>query len=166
MRAVQALSALTLLAAGAASPAPRVVVCLPKGSAALEPQVERAFGWAALVAVGPDSVARRFPPSPESRAIAEDERRLGEILRAAEADFLALRFDEATRQLDAGAKLVDRLPPSARHEAAFVRMQLLRGRVGEARGEAGAAEAFARAAEAAGDVELDEADYPPGVRQA
>src|SRR5437868_7094964 len=73
--------------------APRVLVCVPKGSAALEPQVERAFSWAALTTLGPDNVARRFPPSADSRAVGDDERRLDELLRAAEADFLALKFD-------------------------------------------------------------------------
>jgi len=166
MHTGQAILALMLLAAGPASAPPRVVVCLPKGSAALEAQVGRAFAWATLTTVGPDTVAKRFPPSAESRAVGEDERRLDEVLRAAEADFLALRFNEATARLDAGAKIVDRLPPSVRHEGAFVRLELLRGRVGQARGDAGAAAAFASAAEAAVDVELDEAEYPPRVRQA
>jgi hypothetical protein len=53
-----------------------------------------------------------------------------------------------------------------RGEPAFVRVQLLRGRVAEARGDARAVEWFARAGEAAVDVELDEAEYPPRVRQA
>ena len=149
-----------------AAAAPRVLVCLPKGSAALEPQVERAFSWAAPTTIGPDSVARRFPPSAASRAVADDERRLDELVRAAEAGFLALKFDDATAHLDEAGKIVDRLPPSARHEAAFVRVQLLQGRVAQARGSARAAEAFARAADAAVEVELDEADYPPAVRQA
>ena len=83
--------------------APRVLVCLPKGSAALEPQVERAFSWASLATISPDNVARRFPPSAASRAIAADERRLDELVRAAEADFLALKFDDATARLDEGA---------------------------------------------------------------
>jgi len=145
---------------------PRVLVCLPKGSAALEPQVERAFSWAPLTTISPDSVARRFPPSSTSREVAADERRLDELVRAAEADFLALRFDDALARLDEAGKIIDRLPPSVRHEAAYVRVQLLQGRVAQARGDARAAEAFARAAEAAVDVELDEADYPPAVRKA
>src|SRR4051812_36071963 len=146
--------------------APRVLVCVPKGSAALEPQVERAFSWAALTMLGPDNVARRFPPSPDSRAVGDDERRLDELVRAAEADFLALKFDDATSRLDECGKIIDRLPPSVRHEAAYVRVQLLQGRVAQARGGARAGEAFARAGDAAVEVELDEADYPPAVRQA
>src|SRR6476646_5724454 len=51
---------------------PRVVVCVPKGGAALEPQVARAFSWAQLATISPDTVARRFPPSPASRAVADD----------------------------------------------------------------------------------------------
>ena len=47
-----------------------------------------------------------------------------------------------------------------------MRVQLLQGRIAQARGDARAADAFARAAEAAVDVELDEADYPPAVRKA
>ena len=145
---------------------PRVLVCLPKGSAALEPQVERAFSWAPLTTISPDSVARRFPPSSASREVAADERRLDELVRAAEADFLALKFDDAIARLDEAGKIINRLPPSVRHEAAYVRVQLLQGRVAQARGDARAAEAFARAGEAAVDVELDEADYPPAVRKA
>jgi hypothetical protein len=145
---------------------PRVLVCLPKGSAALEPQVERAFSWASLATISPDNVARRFPPSDASRASADDERRLDEAVRAAEAEFLALKFADATVLLDEAARLIDRLPPSVRHEAAYVRVQLLQGRIAQARGDARAADAFARAAEAAVDVELDEADYPPAVRKA
>jgi len=145
---------------------PRVLVCLPKGSAALEPLVERAFSWAPLATISPDSVARRFPPSSTSREVAADERRLDELARAAEADFLALKFDDALARLDEAGKIIDRLPPSVRHEAAYVRVQLLQGRVAQARGDARAAEAFARAGEAAVDVELDEADYPPAVRKA
>ena len=151
--------------APAAGP-PRVLVCVPKGSAALEPQVERAFSWASLTTLGPDNIARRFPPSETSRAVAADERRLDELVRAAEADFLALKFDAATARLDECAKIIDRLPPSVRHEAAYVRVQLLQGRIAQARGDAHAADAFARAAEAAADVELDEGDYPPAVRKA
>ena len=153
-------------AAALPAAAPRVLVCVPKGSAALEPQVERAFSWASLTTISPDNVARRFPPSASSRAVAEDERRLDEHVRAAEADFLALKFDAATARLDESAKIIDRLPPSVRHEAAYVRVQLLQGRIAQARGDAHAADAFARAAEAAADVELDEADYPPAVRKA
>jgi hypothetical protein len=149
-----------------AAAAPRVLVCLPKASVALEPQVQRAFSWASLVTIGPDSVARRFPPSDAARATAADERRLDELVRAAEADFLALKFADATARVDEAAKLIDALPPSVRHEAAYVRVQLLQGRIGQARGDARAADAFARAAEAAVDVELDEADYPPVVRKA
>jgi PEGA domain-containing protein len=154
--------------AAASPPAakPRVLVCMPKGSAALEPQVERAFGWASLTTLSPENVARRFPPSDASRVVSDDERRLDELLRAAEADFLGLRFDDATPRLDEAGKIVDRLPPSVRHEAAYVRVNLLQGRVAQARGDARAAEAFARAGEAAVDVELDEAEYPPAVRQA
>ena len=166
MRTWLALSVTILLGAGTASAAPRLLVCLPKGGAPLGPQVERAFSWASPAVIAPETVAQRFPPSPESRAAADGERRVAELLRAAEADFLALRFDAATARLDECAKILDGLPPSVRHEPAFVRLQLLRGRVAEARGGAGAAEAFARAAEAAVDVELDEADYPPRVRQA
>jgi PEGA domain len=146
--------------------APRVLVCLPKGSAGLEPQVERAFSWASLVTISPDNVARRFPPSDATRATAADERRLDELIRAAEADFLALNFADATARLDECAKIIDGLPPSVRHEAAYVRVQLLQGRIAQARGDARAAEAFTRAAEAAVDVELDEAEYPPAVRKA
>ena len=148
-----------------AAGAPRVLVCLPKGSAPLESQVERAFSWAAPTTLGPDNVARRFPPSAAGRAAADDERRLDELLRAAEGDFLALKFDDATARLDQSGKIIDRLPPSARHEAAYVRVQLLQGRIAQARGSARAADAFARAADAAVDVELDEVDYPPAVRQ-
>jgi len=159
--------ALTLLAvAPPPAAAPRVVVCLPKGSAALEPQVERAFSWASLVTISPDSVAGRFPPSDVSRATAADERRLDDLVRAAEADFLALKFADATARLDECAKIIDGLPPSVRHEAAYVRVQLLQGRIAQARGDARAADAFTRAAEAAVDVELDEAEYPPAVRKA
>src|SRR3954471_17584113 len=99
--------AVALLAAGAVDPAvplvkdaapppspaaPRVLVCLPRGSGTLEPSVATAFSWASLVTISPDNVARRFPPSDVTRATAADERRLDEVLRAAEADFLALRF--------------------------------------------------------------------------
>src|SRR5262245_19456586 len=147
------------------APAPRVLICLPKGGAALEPQVERAFSWASPATLSPDTVARRFPPSPASRAIAADEHRLDELVHAAEADFLALKFDDATARLDECGKISDRLPPSVRHESAYVRVQLLQGRVAQARG-ARATDAFARAGDAAVDVELDEADYPPAVRQA
>ena len=146
--------------------APRVLVCLPKGSAPLEPAVATAFSWASLVTISPDTVARRFPPSDVTRATAAEERRLDDLLRAAEADFLALKFGDATARLDEGAKIIDGLPPSVRHEAAYVRVQLLRGRIAQARGDAHAADAFARAAEAAVDVELDEAEYPPAVRKA
>src|SRR5262252_1694194 len=150
----------------AARTAPRVVVCVPKGAAALEPQVERAFAWASLATISPDTVARRFPPSPASRAIADDERLVDGLVRAAEADFLALKFDDATARLAEAGKIIDRLPPSVRHETAYVRVQLLEGRVAQARGDARASAAFARAADAAVDVELDEAEYPPAVRQA
>src|SRR5437016_1768649 len=68
---------------------PRVVVCVPKSGGALEPQVARAFSWAELATISPDTVARRFPPSPASRAVAEDERRVDTLVRGAEADFLA-----------------------------------------------------------------------------
>jgi hypothetical protein len=146
--------------------APRVLVCVPKASAALEPQVERAFGWASLTTIGPDNVARRFPPSATSRASADDERRLDALVRAAEADFLALKFPDATARLDEAAAIIDRLPPSVRHETAYVRVQLLQGRIAQARGDARAADSFARAADAAVDVELDEAEYPPAVRKA
>lgn len=149
-----------------ATAAPRVVVCLPKGSAALEPQVERAFSWATLETLGPDNVARRFPASAASSTVAADEKRLDELLRAAEADFLALKFDGAAARLAECGKIIDGLPPSARHEAAYVRVQLLQGRIAQARGEARASDAFARAGEAAVDVELDEADYPPAVLKA
>jgi hypothetical protein len=155
-----------LLAAESANAAPRVLVCLPKGAASLSPEVERAFAWASPVVLAPDTVAQRFPRSPESQATADGERRVAELLRAAEADFLALRFDAATARLDDGARILDNQPPSVRVEAAFIRLQLLRGRVAEARGGAGAAEAFARAAEAAIEIELDEAEYPPRVREA
>src|SRR5262245_39648318 len=156
---------------GDPAPAPpagatRVLVCLPRGSATLEPQVERAFSWASLTTLSPDNVARRFPPSTASRTVAADERRLDELVHAAEADFLALKFDDATARLDECGKIIDRLPPSVRHEAAYVRVQLLQGRIAQARGGAGAADAFARAGDAAVDVELDEAEYPPAVRQA
>src|SRR4051812_28668456 len=176
------LAAVTLLAAAPVGPivplvgdpaspppaaaAPRVVVSLPKASVALEPQVERAFSWASLVTISPDNVARRFPPSDATRATAAAERHLDELVRAAEADFLALKFADATARLDECAKIIDALPPSVRHEAAYVRVQLLQGRIAQARGDVHAADAFARAAEAAVDVELDEADYPPGVRKA
>jgi hypothetical protein len=153
-------------ASAPAGGAPRVLVCLPKGSAALEPAVASAFSWASLVTISPDNVARRFPPSDATRATAADERRLDELLRAAEADFLALKFADATARLDEGAKIIDGLPPSVRHEAAYVRVQLLQGRIAQARGDARAADAFTRAAEAAIDVELDEAEYPPAVRKA
>ena len=174
--------AVTLLAAAPASPVvplvgepasapaatarPRVVVCLPKGGAALEQPVDRAFSWAALQTLSPDNVARRFPPSAASSTVAADEHRLDELLRAAEAGFLGLKFDDATARLAECEKIIDGLPPSVRHEAAYVRVQLLQGRIAQARGDARAAEAFARAGEAAVDVELDEADYPPAVRQA
>lgn len=163
---LRALPLTILLAAGTANAAPRVLVCLPKGGGALAPPVERAFSWAAPAVIVPDTVAQRFPPSPDSRAAADGERRVAELLRAAEADFLALRFDAATARLDECAAILDGLPPSVRNEPAFVRLQLLRGRVAEARGDKRAVEAFARAAEAAVDVDLDEADYPPRVRQA
>jgi len=153
-------------AAAPSAAAPRVLVALPKGSAALEPQVERAFSWSSLVTISPDSVGRRFPPSDVSRATAADERRLDDLVRAAEADFLALKFADATGRLDECAKIIDGLPPSVRHEAAYVRVQLLQGRIAQARGDARAADAFTRAAEAAVDVELDEAEYPPAVRKA
>jgi hypothetical protein len=153
-------------AAGPPAAAPRVVVALPKASAALEPQVERAFSWASLATIGPDSVARRFPPSEASRAAADDDRRLDDLLRAAEKDFLGLKFAEATARLDECAKIIDRLSPSVRHEIAYVRVQLLQGRIAQARGDAHAADAFARAGGAAVDVELDEAEYPPAVRKA
>jgi hypothetical protein len=168
MRPRSAIPALAiLLVAARADAAPRLLVCLPKGGAALAPEVERAFSWASPAVLAPDAVAQRFPPSPESRAAVEGERRLAELLRAAEADFLALRFDAATARLDEGAKIIDSQSPSVRNEAAFVRLQLLRGRVAEARGDpSGAAAAFARAAEAAIEAELDEAEYPPRVRQA
>jgi hypothetical protein len=143
-----------------------VLVCLPKGSGGLEAQVGRAFSWAELATLSPDNVARRFPPSADSLAIADDERRLDELLRAAEADFLALKFDGATARLTDAGKIIERLPPSVRHEAAYVRVQLLQGRVAQARGDARAADAFARAGEAAIDVDLDEAEYPPAVRKA
>ncbi len=163
---LRALPLTILLAAGTANAAPRVLVCLPKGGGALAPPVERAFSWAAPAVIVPDTVAQRFPPSPESRAAADGERRVAELLRAAEADFLALRFDAATARLDECAAILDGLPPSVRNEPAFVRLQLLRARVAEARGDKRAVDAFARAAEAAVDVELDEAEYPPRVRQA
>ena len=124
---LRALPLIILLAAGTANAAPRVLVCLPKGGGALVPQVERAFSWAAPAVIVPDTVAQRFPPSPDSRAAADGERRVAELLRAAEADFLALRFDAATARLDEGAAILDGLPPSVRNEPAFVRLQLLRG---------------------------------------
>jgi hypothetical protein len=167
MRPWSAIPALAVLfAAAPAGAAPKVLVCLPKAGAALAPEVERAFSWAAPAILAADGVAQRFPPSPESRAVVEGERRIADLLRAAEADFLALRFDAATQRLDEGTKIVDSQPPSVRNETAFVRLQLLRGRVAEARGDAGAAAAFARAAEAAIEIELDEAEYPPRVRKA
>jgi hypothetical protein len=162
----RALSAAILFAAGSASAAPRLVVCLPRGGAALEREVERAFSWAAPAVIAPETVGERFPRSSESLAATEDEKRVADLLRAAEADFLALRFDAATARLDEGARILESLVPSVRNETSYVRLQLLRGRVAEGRGAAGAAEWFARAAEAAIDVELDEAEYPPHVRQA
>src|SRR5262245_9780263 len=60
---------------------PRVVVCLPKGSAELESHVDRAFSWATLETLGPDNVARRFPASAASNTVAADEKRLDELLR-------------------------------------------------------------------------------------
>jgi hypothetical protein len=155
-----------LLSAAPAAAAPRLLVCVPKGGAALASEVERAFSWASPAVLSADTVAQRFPPSPDSRAAVDGERRIAELFKAAEADFLALRFDAATARLDEGEKIIDSQPPSLRNEAAFVRLQLLRGRVAEARGGAGAAAAFARAAEAGIEVELDEAEYPPRVRQA
>src|SRR5436309_1573125 len=109
MSAFATLAVTLLAAAPASAAAPRVVVCVPKGSAALEPQVERAFAWASLATISPDNVARRFPPSSASRAVVDDERRLDELVRAAEADFLALKFDDATARLAEAAAIIDRL---------------------------------------------------------
>ena len=146
--------------------APRVLVCLPKGSAALEPQVERAFSWAALATIGPDTVARRFPPSAVSRAVGD--RRATPRRAGARRGGRLPGAEVRRRDRAAGRRRGEdhrRLPPSVRHEAAYVRVQLLQGRVAQARGDARAAEAFARAGEAAVDVELDEAEYPPAVRR-
>ena len=143
-----------------------MLVCLPKDSAALEPQVERAFSWAAPSTIGPDNVARRFPPSAASRAVADDERRLDELVRAAEADFLALKFDDATARLEACRQ--DHRPPAA-VGASRGGLRARAAAAGPRRPgprSARAAEAFARAGDAAVEVELDEADYPPAVRQA
>ena len=81
--------------------------------------------------------------------------------------FGALRLDEAARGLEAAAALFDQLAPTVRREQAFVHMNLLRSRIELARkNPKGSSEAIAKAAEAAVDVELDEAEYPPQLRQA
>lgn len=166
MVAFQTLFTVLVVATGSLSAAPRVLVFLPKGGAALEPQVERSFSWAALTVVKPESVPHLFPPSPESRATAEAEGRADALLRSAEAAFVAFQFDVAAQRLEECEVAFDRLPPSIRHEPLFVRLQLLRGRVGKARKDSRAAAAFARAGEAAVEIDLDDAEYPPFVRQA
>ncbi|HEY3451837.1 MAG TPA: PEGA domain-containing protein [Myxococcales bacterium] len=154
--------------ATAASAAPRVLVWLPRDAASLQPTVERAFDWpGSLTVLTPENVGRRFTPSPASRVRADDEQRLEELLERAEGAFVGLRLDEAAEVLGRCAVPFDRLPPSQRREAAFVRMGLLRGRVELARGHAKeASDAVAQAAEAAVEVALDEAEYPPQIRQA
>ena len=58
---------------------------------------------------------------------------------------------------------IDCLPPSVRHEAAYVRAQLLLA-VSRRRRAMRARRRRSRGGEAAADVELDEAEYPPAVR--
>lgn len=154
--------------ATAAGAAPRVLVWLPKDASNLQPAVERSFDWpGSLTVLSPENVGQRFTPSAASRVRADDEQRLEELLKRAETAFVGLRLDEAAELLGKCAAAFDRLPPSQRREAAFVRMGLLRGRVELARGRAKEAnEAVAQAAEAAVEVALDEAEYPPQVRQA
>src|SRR5262249_34283862 len=74
-----------------------------RGGGARGRRVEGGFSWAPRATVSRDTVAGRFPPSTASRAIGDDERRLDELVRAAEADFLALKFDDATARLDQAA---------------------------------------------------------------
>lgn len=168
MRGWQALCASLWVLSCPAWATPRVLVWLPKDAAALEPDVQRAFGWShSPVVLFPAGVTTRFPPSPESGARSAAEGRLGELLRAADGAFVALRFKEAARLLGEAEALFAHFSPSARHEAGFLRMTLLRSRVELARGDAGASrELIERAAQAAIGVELDEADYPPALRRA
>ncbi|MGC4122653.1 MAG: PEGA domain-containing protein [Myxococcales bacterium] len=154
--------------ATAASAAPRVLVWLPRDAASLQPVVERTFDWpGSLTVLSPENVGQRFTPSPASRVRADDEQRLDDLLKRAESAFVGLRLDESAELLGRCAAAFDRLPPSQRREAAFVRMALLRGRVELARGHSKEAdEAVSQAAEAAVEVALDEAEYPPQIRQA
>lgn len=159
---------LALLAPVPAAAAPRVLVWLPRDASALGPELTRAFDWPGTLAVlTPDNVAQRFAPSEASRARAADEQRLEDLLRGAEGAFGALRLDKAAEQLSECFKIFARLQPSVRREAAYLRMGLLRGRVEQARGKSREfAEAIAQAAEVAVEVDLDEAEYPPQLRQA
>lgn len=168
MRVRAALAAVLLLASATASGAPRVLVWLPKDGQGLQPEVQRAFAWPEVLTVlSADSVGERFPPSAQSRAQAASEASLLAMVRSAEASFAALRLEEAARASASAEALVEGLAPSAQREQAFARLYLLKGRVELARKDArGFETAVGRAAEVAVDVELDEAEYPPQVREA
>ncbi len=168
MCARAAWAAVLLLAGGSASGAPRVLVWLPKDGQGLQLEVQRAFAWPGSLAIlSADDVAQRFPPSAQSREQAGSEAKLLEMVRAAEASFTALRLDDAARAAASAEALVEELAPSVQREQAFARLYLLKGRIELARRDArGFAAAVARAAEVAVDVELDEAEYPPQIRQA
>jgi hypothetical protein len=168
MRPRAGLALVLWLAGGPASGAPRVLVWLPTGAPKLQPEVRRAFSWpGALTILSADTVAERFPPSAQSREQAESESRLEAMVRAAEASFAALRLEEAARESADAAAFLEDLAPTVRREQAFARLYLLKGRIELARKDArGFAAAIGRAAEAAVSVELDEAEYPPLVRQA
>lgn len=168
MRARAGLALVLLLAGGSARGAPRVLVWLPKGAPNLQPEVRRAFTWpGALTILSADTVAERFPPSEQSREQAKSEARLEAMVRGAEASFTALRLEEAAQESEAAAAFLEDLAPTVRRERAFARLYLLKGRIELARKDArGFAASIGRAAEAAVSVELDEAEYPPQVRQA
>ncbi len=168
MHATLAALAALLTLQGPVRAGPRVLVWLPRDGANLEGEVRRTFAWSgSLIAMGAGTVALRFEPSPQGLDQLQREQRLDGLIRSAESSFGALRLQEAVRKLDGAAALLEGLPPSARREQAYVRLHLLRSRIELARRDARASSAaVARAAEAAMEVELDEADYPPQIRQA
>jgi hypothetical protein len=167
-RLAQVAVAAVVLHAGVAGAAPRLLVWLPEGGQALAGPLGRALGWAeAPVILDAARLAERFPPSPAATARAAAEAKVAALLTTAEKAFVETRFAAAAATLAEARALLDELPPSGRNHAAWVRAQLLTGRVDLAQGRAAAAAtAFAAAAGAAPEAQLDEGEYPPEVCRA
>ncbi|HEY3352995.1 MAG TPA: PEGA domain-containing protein [Polyangia bacterium] len=168
MRRLALVVTAVLLHAGAAAAGPRLVVWLPEGGPAVAGPLARALSWAdGPVLLDPARLAERFPPSPAATARVAAEARVEAALAAAEKAFVETRFAAAARDLAAASAQLDALPPSARSHAAWVKAQLLTGRVDLAQGRPeAAAQAFAAAAGVAPEAQLDEGEYPPEVCRA